>query len=108
LETLKLWDKNARQPDDAMLTSEPLPGPQGFHGELRVYVNPLDDSALFGSVVAYGANVGRCFAAVFESTARGDGAHSRLATRLSLVANSVIGRIQVLSVEDRWQATDER
>ena len=86
--------------DDAVIERRPLPAPSGFDTELVVGVEP-SSGGVSGYALAVGSSVGRCYAALFTTQARGPGAEQEVAARLVLVVDRVFGSVRLRSVEDR-------
>jgi hypothetical protein len=82
----------------------PLSAPEGYHGELIAGVKlgeaRPNEARLGGYVLAWGATVGRCYAAVFTTQASGTDAELRIGRTLA-VAAGVLDRVRAASVDDR-------
>jgi hypothetical protein len=88
--------------EDAVVRRE-LRAPEGYSGQVVVGVLPAGD-ALEGYAVAFGASVGRCYAAIFTTRTSGPGSDHTLGKRLALVTDGVIERVRARSIEDRVDA----
>jgi hypothetical protein len=85
--------------DEEVVARYALVAPDRFHGEVVLGVREAGASVL-GYALARGAAVGRCYVAVFESSASGPGRESVVAARLRAVSQS-LDSVEVPSVEDR-------
>jgi hypothetical protein len=85
--------------EEEVIDRRALVAPDHFSGEVVLGVREAGPSVR-GYVVATGAAVGRCYVAVFESTASGPGRERVIAARLRAVAQS-LDSVEVPSVEDR-------
>ena len=56
---------------------------------------------LEGFALAFGAAVGRCYAAVFTTRGRGPRAEERVGATFAVVAGGLLERVEVAEVEDR-------
>jgi hypothetical protein len=86
--------------DDAVLERRALSAPAGFDTQLVVGVEPTPQG-LSGYALAIGAGVGRCYAAVFTTSANGTLAEQELATRLGLAVDRILSRVRERSVDER-------
>ena len=82
------------------MVRRPLRAPAGFNGTVTVGVLPIP-AGLEGYALAFGASVGRCYAAVFTTRAEGAGSEETLGRRLALIVDGVLSRVHLRSVEDR-------
>jgi len=82
----------------------PLRAPEGFSGEVVVGVEPGHEG-LEGHALAFGADVGRCYAAVFTTHASGSGSEDVLGRRLVLIVEGVLERVRRHTIEDRVETT---
>ncbi|HEY6557261.1 MAG TPA: hypothetical protein VI072_08305 [Polyangiaceae bacterium] len=99
----RLWLRTAPVPaaDDAV-EARRLRAPTGYHGQLIAGVRLLAaGSELEGFALAFGAAVGRCYAAVFTTRGRGPRAEERVGATLAVVAGGLLERVEVAEVEDR-------
>jgi hypothetical protein len=91
----------ARAEDDAVEVRR-LRAPSGYHGELIAGVRLLAaGTALEGYALAFGAAVGRCYAATFTTRAQGERAEERVGATLAVIAGGLLERVEVSKVEDR-------
>jgi len=86
--------------EDAIIERRPLAAPADFDTELLVAVEP-SASGISGYALVFGADVGRCYAAIFTTHVRGKDAELEVAARLGLVVDRVLSRIRVRSVDER-------
>jgi hypothetical protein len=88
--------------EESAVVHRSLRAPTGYHGALVAGVRlPAGDGTLEGFALAFGATVGRCYAAVFETRASGAGAEQRIGRRLGVVVSGVLERIEARVVDDR-------
>lgn len=99
----RLWLRAAPVPaDDDAVEVRRLRAPTGYHGQLIAGVRLIDaGSELEGYALAFGAAVGRCYAAVFTTRGRGPRAEERVGATLAVVAGGMLERVEVGEVEDR-------
>jgi hypothetical protein len=99
LERPDLW----RPAPENTIENRELDAPAGFRSELHVGIDAKPgEPVLSGYVVAFGAAVGRCFAAEFVTRVEGgSGAELELARRLDLIASRTLPNIVLRGVEDR-------
>jgi hypothetical protein len=101
----RLWRRQIPPNDEqSIVTRTPLTAPAGFSGRIDVVVtsNPSGASgAIDGAAIGFGAAVGRCYAVVFTTQDKGNGAEERLARRLERIVDEVLTTVRVLDVEDR-------
>jgi len=102
----RLWRPSIPPIEDETVVRRRLRAPEAFFGEVVVAVAP-GDSALEGHAMAFGASVGRCYAALFTTRVSGPGSEETLGRRLVLIVDGVLGRVRVLGVEDRADAARE-
>ncbi|MEP7050974.1 MAG: hypothetical protein ABJB12_11490 [Pseudomonadota bacterium] len=86
--------------EEAVVDRRALGTPRDFDTELVVGVEPTAHG-ISGYAIAFGASVGRCYAAVFTTRVEGRGAEQELAARLGLVVDRVLGSVRLRSVDDR-------
>ena len=103
----RLWRPSIPPIEDETVVRRRLRAPDAFFGEVVVAVAP-GVSGLEGHALAFGASVGRCYAAVFTTRVTGPGSEEALGRRLVLIVDGVLGRVRVLGVEDRADAARER
>jgi hypothetical protein len=88
--------------DDAMMERRAMTAPAGFSGELVVGVAPLPASSeIQGFALMFAASVGRCFALVYTTAAAGAGADAALGRRLQIVADEIVPRARLRSIDER-------
>jgi hypothetical protein len=98
----RLWRRQIPSIDEeSIVTRVPLTAPRGFRGNVSVVVSPDQSGAIVGAAIGFGASVGRCYAVVFTTQEKGDGAEDRLARRLERIVDDVLTTVRVLDVEDR-------
>lgn len=98
----RLWRRQIPLTDEqSIVTRLPLTAPRAYRGDLSVLVSPDQSGSIVGAVIGFGASVGRCYAVVFTTQDKGDGAEDRLARRLERIVDDVLTTVRVLDVEDR-------
>lgn len=102
----RLWRPSIPPIREEAVVRRKLSAPAAFSGEVVVGVEPGGDG-LEGHVLAFGATVGRCYAAVFTTRASGPGSEDTLGRRLVLIVEAVLPRVRLLGVEDRAKAVRE-
>jgi hypothetical protein len=102
----RLWRPSIPPIRDEAVVTRKLSAPEAFAGEIIVGVEPGGDG-LEGHVLAFGATVGRCYAAIFTTRASGPGSEDTLGRRLVLIVEAVLPRVRLLGVEDRVKAARE-
>jgi hypothetical protein len=102
----RLWRPSIPPVDDESVVRRRLRAPDDFFGEVVVGVSP-GETGLEGHALAFGASVGRCYAAVFTTRVSGAGSEEALGRRLVLIVDGVLGRVRMLGVEDRANAARE-
>ena len=105
LSQIRLWKPQGPDPDKdpaGVVDRRPLGAPEGFDTELDVGVVKSKTPGEFeGYALAIGHSVGRCFAALYTTHASGTRAEDVIAARLALIGDSVLPRLQRVSIEDR-------
>ncbi len=87
---------------DTALDRRKLPEPRGYTTRAVVAVRPVGHAgALEGFVLAFGSSIGRCFAFVYTTRARGAGAEAAIGDRLAVVADGVLPAVRIRSIDDR-------
>lgn len=86
--------------DEAVVDRRTLVTPLGFDTELVVGVEPTV-LGISGYAIAIGADVGRCYAAVFTTTVAGNGAEQEVAARLGVAVDRILGSVRLRSVDER-------
>jgi hypothetical protein len=99
----RLWLRSIPASHPEAVVRRRLRAPAGFSGELVVGVEPGNEG-LEGHALAFGAGVGRCYAAVFTTRVSGTGSEDALGRRLVLIVEGVLERVQERKIEDRIQA----
>lgn len=99
----RLWRPQIPTPSaDTALDRRTLASPNAYTTRVVAGVQPLDQSGtLEGFVLAFGATIGRCFAFVYTTRARGSGAEASIGDRLALVSSAVLPAVRMRSIEDR-------
>jgi hypothetical protein len=99
----RLWlPELAPTAGEAAVARRALRAPSGFHGSVVAGVGmPGAKGELEGYVQAFGAAVGRCYAAVFTTHARGAGAELRLGRTLGVVVGGILERVRARGIDDR-------
>jgi hypothetical protein len=90
--------------DESVIERRLFSAPSGFDSELVVGVEPIAPGAgggVAGYAIVFGASVGRCYAAVFTTSASGAGAEQEVAARLGIAVDRVFGTVRARSIEDR-------
>jgi hypothetical protein len=62
-------------------------------------VRPAETGGQQLVAIAYGAAVGRCYAAVFRTRAAGGGADAELGQRLRMMVDGCLERVEVLAID---------
>lgn len=86
--------------ESALEGRRPLGAPDGYDTEVGFAVERGAD-ALGGIAAAAGANLRRCFAAVFTTSAAGVSAERVVGERLAFVTATVLARVRSRTIEDR-------
>ncbi len=86
--------------DDELIERRPFSAPSGFDTELTVGVRERGGE-LHGFAQVFGATIGRCYAASFESVTRGAGRERELGRRLTLMVETALAGVEVRAIEDR-------
>ena len=102
----RLWRPSIPAIEDETVVRRRLRAPDDFFGEVVVVVEP-GTNGLEGHVLAFGASVGRCYAAVFATHVSGAGSEEVLGRRLVLIVEGVFARVRLRGVEDRADAARE-
>jgi hypothetical protein len=102
----RLWRPSIPAIQEESVVRRRLRAPEEFFGEVVVGVEPGGDG-LEGHALAFGASVGRCYAAVFTTRASGPGSEEALGRRLVLIVEGVLARVRLRGVEDRADAARE-
>jgi hypothetical protein len=98
---LVLWRPATPLRFDQELERRSVDAPAPFRTELAVGVKQGRKGALEGYILAFGAAVGRCYAAVFVTRAQGLDSRAVLARRLAVIGDGVIVRLRFFSIDDR-------
>lgn len=103
----RLWRPEIPKPrSDTALDRRRLSSPKGYVTRTVAGVQPLGHTGtLEGFVLAFGATVGRCFAFVYTTRARGTGAEGAIGDRLGVVTGGVLKSVRMRTIDDR---VDER
>jgi hypothetical protein len=89
-------------PSDNVVDERTLSSPAEHAVQLTVLVQRAAPRApIEGWVLAFGAGIGKCYAAVFETRAHGAGAEAAIAERLALAADGILPSVQTQGVDDR-------
>jgi hypothetical protein len=86
--------------DESVVDRRPFAKPADFDIELVVGVEP-SAQGISGYAIAFGASVGRCYAAVFTTQVSGSGAEQEVATRLGVAVDRILSGVRVRSVDER-------
>lgn len=86
--------------DESVIERRALAAPADFDNELLVGVEP-SARGISGYALVFGASVGRCYAAIFTTSATGNDAELAVAVRLGLVVDRILSRVRVRNVDDR-------
>ncbi len=99
----RLWRPEIPTPTaDTALDQRQLASPAGYTTRVVAGVQPSRQSGtLEGFVLAFGADVGRCFAFVYTTRASGPGAEASIGDRLALIDNGVLPAVRMRSIDDR-------
>lgn len=98
-EQVRLW-RGALPDPSTILQQRELASPPGYGSQLTLSVHDVD-GGLRGQALVFGATIGRCYAALYHTHARGIGAEAVIAERLSFVVEDVLSRVDTLTVDDR-------
>jgi hypothetical protein len=98
LEQVYLWRGDLRTSVEPVL-SRRLSSPSQFDVHLLADVRPAETGGLQLVAIAYGAAVGRCYAAVFRTRAAGGGADAELGQRLRMMVDGCLERVEVLAID---------
>lgn len=94
-----LWQGDLRFSGDPVLEVA-LERPRDYDVRLVADVRPADVAGVKLVAVAYGAAVGRCYAAVLETRAEGGGADAELGRRLRLFVDGSLNRVEAIGLEE--------
>jgi hypothetical protein len=86
--------------EEAVVERRALSVPADFDSELVVGVEP-SELGLSGYALVFGADVGRCYAAIFTTKVNGKDAELEVAARLALVVDRILKVVRVRSVDER-------
>ncbi len=86
--------------EDELVERRRFAAPAAFDAELWVGVRE-QGGALHGFAQVFGATVGRCYAAAFETVTRGPGRERELGRRLTLIVETALAGVRILSIEQR-------
>jgi hypothetical protein len=100
---VRLWRNDIPGADLPVIERRELTAPDGFQTTLTVAIEPRP-RGLRGTVTAFGASVGRCYAALYETDARGDAAEDVIGRRLALMVDGVFAQVRAGSIDDRGHA----
>lgn len=100
---VRLW-RGPLPEQSGILEQRELTNPPGFQNQLTLAVEEVG-GALRGQALVFGAAVGRCYAALYATEARGVGAEVAVAERLSFIVEDVLSRIEASSIDDRGKTT---
>jgi hypothetical protein len=92
---------------ESVLETQRIDAPPGYDTQLWVGVEPIGSATLQGYVIAFGAAVGRCYAALFTTRASGPRAEAEIGRRLVLVADGVFSRVARSTIDDRARGLRE-
>lgn len=98
-EQVYLWRSELRPGFEPMVEGS-LAAPSGYDVGLRIDVARNQGGALGATLLAYGAGVRRCYAAVFQTAVTDARAESELGARLRLVTEGVLNRVELIDIEE--------
>lgn len=97
----RLWRPDLPAPsDDTTVDARTIAVPADYQTQLVVAVQP-HAGGIDGFALAFGATVGRCYALVYSTSAKGPGAETAVGRRLAIIVDGVISRVHGLRIEDR-------
>jgi hypothetical protein len=102
-EQARLWLPSIPPLREEAVVRRALRAPDGFSGEVVVGVEPVSEG-LGAHALAFGASVGRCYAAVFTTRASGIGAEDVIGRRLVVIVEGVLERVRRRGIEERVEA----
>ena len=100
----RAWRKSIPEASpDSIVDEANAAVPEGYSTHVLVGVHPAADEpdAIDGYLLAFGATVRRCYALVFTTRGRGEGAEAEVGDRLGLVAGGILRTLRMRGVEDR-------
>jgi hypothetical protein len=99
----RLWRPEIPDPGGhTALDQRRLDKPSGYTTRAVAGVRPLGHTGeLEGFALAFGATIGRCYAFVYTTRARGAGADNAIADRLAVVMDGILPAVQARSIADR-------
>lgn len=86
---------------ETIVQAHRLDAPRGFDTHVVVGVQALAPTQLEGYALAFGAGVGRCYAAIYETRAEGANAERAVGERLAVVVDGIFASVRLRSVDDR-------
>ncbi|HEV8244500.1 MAG TPA: hypothetical protein VGP93_01900 [Polyangiaceae bacterium] len=86
--------------EEELVERRPFSAPAGFDAELRVGVREAGGE-LHGFAQVFGAGIGRCYVAAFETVARGPVREKEIGRRLGLFVEAVLASVEVRNIEQR-------
>jgi hypothetical protein len=98
----RLWKPGlvAVDEQDETVERRQLGAPRGYHTEVIIGARRRG-SEVEGYALAFGAAVGRCFAAAYTTHAEGQGTEQALGKRLALIVDRGLAELVVREVDDR-------
>jgi hypothetical protein len=99
----RLWNRAIPEVvADAVIEARRAPTPPGWTTELTVGAErAASGHELRGYALAFGSSVGRCYALVYTTVAAGAGAQASVGRRLAIVADEIVPRVRVRSIDER-------
>ncbi len=98
-EQVYLWRSELRPRGEPMIEKS-LGAPSGYDVGMRIDVERAESGAFTAVLLAYGAGVRRCYAAVFQTMVEHAGAESELGGRLRLITEGVLNRVELIDIEE--------
>lgn len=87
---------------DNVVDERSLSGPPGYAVRMTVLVRRLEgESSIEGWALAFGAGIGKCYAALFSTRAEGAGAEAAIAERLVIASDRILPSVQEQGVDAR-------
>ncbi|HMR76187.1 MAG TPA: hypothetical protein PKD61_13770 [Polyangiaceae bacterium] len=89
-------------PSEHVVDERTLSSPAEHAVHLTVLVQrAAPGEPIVGWALAFGAAIGKCYAAIFETRARGAGAEAAIAGRLALAADAILPSVQEQGIDER-------
>jgi hypothetical protein len=102
---VRLWTGETPDQTGTLIEQRELAVPAGFRTALSVGLKTGAAGQVEGHAVAFGAAVGRCFGAIYTTSAAGEGAVDVIGRRLAVVVEGILARLKPLAIDDRPERT---